>query len=609
MDAAMALNMSCAIVFVDVVNAFASLLRRIVFDFDGGDEAWLHQLRATGFSDADITAIYDSIRLYDWRVHFDDSATGGSAKSQFMSFRLAEQVYSHSWVSQEYLNHVIRVTSGSSAGYPLADLVYSLAMARVLTCLRSTLANAELQSSIRVGNLDMVARDASYVDDMAQPVLSSAPTLSHKVEQTVIKIFEVYSTFHLGVNFRPGKTECIINLVGMGSRGARVKLLSDGSRVPLPTIGADVYLNVVESYKHVGTQCSVSSDVKHEVTTRLSIMNTESRSLRKVLRKADSSITRKIYVLQAYIISKGLFQAGTWPALPPLQYKRLHTCILQLYRDITGQYMRNSHDIGNIFNNADLIFEYGLMCPMTMLRFFRMSLFARLVRKQPPHLLALVRELALKPKTWASSVLDDLRWLNNGSFWGHARVSSFDALYRLVADSPKAFARNVKSYCKRPFANMAAEVPEKRSLLHLGSQLACHYCGHSCHSLQQLNLHMFKAHQVRNLMRLYVRGTHCEVCLKEFHSRERALNHVRYRSAACRANLLFRGPVLSDDEASTLEGHERERNVALARAGKRRHHASTPAVQLQGPLLPILLLGDGLGNHHPLGIGHSYLPS
>jgi hypothetical protein len=119
---------------------------------------------------------------------------------------------------------------------------------------------------------------------------------------------------------------------------------------------------------------------------------------------------------------------------------------------------------------------------------------------------------------------------------------------------------------------------------------------------------MFKAHGSRNPLCVYVSSTHCCVCLKEFHTRERALNHVRYRSATCRANLLLRGPVITVDEANALDESMRVHNRALSKEGKRRHTASKPAVQLCGPLLPIVTSGEVRGHYHPLGRGHSYLP-
>ena len=43
-------------------SAFATLLRRIVFDIDQGDEHWLNSLAQAGFTQEDITHIYDFVK-------------------------------------------------------------------------------------------------------------------------------------------------------------------------------------------------------------------------------------------------------------------------------------------------------------------------------------------------------------------------------------------------------------------------------------------------------------------------------------------------------------------------------------------------------------------
>jgi hypothetical protein len=65
-DAAACQRTSCSIIFLDVVAAFAQMLRRIVFNVDAGDEAWLASLAAAGFGEEDIEAIYNNICDSDW---------------------------------------------------------------------------------------------------------------------------------------------------------------------------------------------------------------------------------------------------------------------------------------------------------------------------------------------------------------------------------------------------------------------------------------------------------------------------------------------------------------------------------------------------------------
>ena len=47
-----------------------------------------------------------------------------------LAFNLAQQWYTNTWTSQEFVPNVTNTTAGSAAGTPLADLIYSLAVSR-----------------------------------------------------------------------------------------------------------------------------------------------------------------------------------------------------------------------------------------------------------------------------------------------------------------------------------------------------------------------------------------------------------------------------------------------------------------------------------------------
>ena len=56
-------------------------------------------------------------------------------------------------------------------------------------------------------------------------------------------------------------------------------------------------------------------------------------------------------------------------------------------------------------------------------------------------------------------------------------------------------------------------------------------CTFEADTSQKLAVHMFKVHQVKSIWKNYLGDhVHCPICLKHFHTRERVLNHVRYRS-------------------------------------------------------------------------------
>ena len=66
-EACLSRAVSCSVLFLDVIAAFAQMLRRIVFDCEAGDEAWYKQLSLAGFSDSDIQSIIEYISAYRLR--------------------------------------------------------------------------------------------------------------------------------------------------------------------------------------------------------------------------------------------------------------------------------------------------------------------------------------------------------------------------------------------------------------------------------------------------------------------------------------------------------------------------------------------------------------
>ena len=129
-------------------------------------------------------------------------------------------------------------------------------------------------------------------------------------------------------------------------------------------------------------------------------MRGDSRALcKKMLKVHGIPINKKVNVIQTFILTRGTFQCGTWPALSDVQYKRFHGSILKLYRDATGNSFKlksqdddGAFDVSSMFNDDEVIYRYGFMCPKTMLRLARLSLFVRIIMNPPPSFsLTLVR--------------------------------------------------------------------------------------------------------------------------------------------------------------------------------------------------------------------------
>ena len=120
-----------------------------------------------------------------------------------------------------------------------------------------------------------------------------------------------------------------------------------------------------------------------------------------------------------------------------------------------------------------------------------------------------------------------------------------------------------------------------------------------------MSLHLYKAHRIKNVVRRYIGSeVHCIVCLKQFWTRERLVNHVRFRSCVCRDWHMKHPPKYTCDEAHAFDRACAEQNRALQAINARRHVVMTPCVQLEGPLLPSVI--EHHSRHHPQARGHNY---
>ena len=414
------------------------------------------------------------------------------------------------------------------------------------------------------------------------------------------------------LDFKPNKSETIVGFFGPGFTVAKQTLAANDNLIPI-NASEDRHLRVVRGYQHVGTSTSISHNMCEEVTKRCGMMKSESvRLCKAVLRISSVPIPKKIKVVQTYVLSKGTFQCGTWPTLPDVQYKRFHSCILGIYRSATGNYYKSSRegheicDVASMFNDDDIIYQYGFMCPRTILRLSRLSLFMRILMKTPPFLLQLSASQSRFRKGWASSLMADFQWLSYFEQFSECCGWNFQQWHSHLKAEPKSMAKLIKTVCKSPFANVCAQWAVSPVLQVFSQPIVCTICSKVSKSLQAHTVHSFRVHGIRSKLRRYVPHTHCLICLREFWTRERCLNHIRYRSQVCRLNSVLRGPILNDVETEALDQEWLTHNRQLHASGRRRHAVDRPSIILQGPLLPIVLMEGQASAHHSLGVGHRH---
>jgi hypothetical protein len=122
---------------------------------------------------------------------------------------LLGEMYSETWNSTEGLDGVVSFDSGSMAGTALADLIFAVAMSKVLRVFHDRMLDAGLvptvpcsvPQSIFGGSTPTAAdfqfQEVSFVDDVAVPLLAPAASLIESVSSAAFIAREVFATFGL----------------------------------------------------------------------------------------------------------------------------------------------------------------------------------------------------------------------------------------------------------------------------------------------------------------------------------------------------------------------------------------------------------------------------
>ena len=143
-------------------------------------------------------------------------------------------------------------------------------------------------------------------------------------------------------------------------------------------------------YKHMGTEFSLTHDLSQEVSTRAAVIRSGTRAIKSVLQSPGFPLVKKLSFVKAHLFSSGFFQCSTWGPLSPSLYGKIHSSVIQVYRVATRN-LFNPSVVNFMFSDADLICEYGLVSPMSIIRYSRISLFARVAGKSPSCLVDLLK--------------------------------------------------------------------------------------------------------------------------------------------------------------------------------------------------------------------------
>ena len=159
------------------------------------------------------------------------------------------------------------------------------------------------------------ASDVSYVDDGVVHFSATTPSKSLQVACDIADTtHNVLSARGLVANFSAGKSEFLIAFWGPGSAQARIDLF--GRQRGVITTKNGLQVQVVDTYKHVGTNLHSKCSLGPELAYRVACASTTRKEMRHILGSTIvSNIESQFPLADSLVVSQLLQNAGTWPEI------------------------------------------------------------------------------------------------------------------------------------------------------------------------------------------------------------------------------------------------------------------------------------------------------
>ena len=139
------------------------------------------------------------------------------------------------------------------------------------------------------------------------------------------------------------------------------------------------------------------------------------------------------------------------------------------------------------------------MSPMTLVRLARIQLFVRLCCKAPTELYNVVMHACKDSRSWAQTLLRDLRWLTQDPYFSDCVGYSIHQWRSFVESNPKRFKQRTNKFSRFRIANMVIDRPS--SPVRESEQFhTCCICHSPFPTFQCMCLHLFNCHGIKKCL-------------------------------------------------------------------------------------------------------------
>ena len=190
--------------------------------------------------------------------------------------------------------------------------------------------------------------DITYVDDECVCLdADSNDELLEKLPRTLDIMQKVFTSHFLELNWKPLKTECVLHLVGCGTKRAWTTIERSAEQRATAGPGAakhacrtpgGIECNIVPCYKHVGSMIDGTGGLECELHARIAAANRVYQPLAKKLMSAKYlNCKTKVQLFRSLVLSVLLYGCETWPEPTMSQGRRLEAFQMKCLRRLAGE--------------------------------------------------------------------------------------------------------------------------------------------------------------------------------------------------------------------------------------------------------------------------------
>ena len=549
---------STAILYLDVKSAYYRVIRQLASNLT--------------YSDEDIAKVMQHFDLEPEEMHHlmeeiqQRSAlrqAGGGVQDEL----LLEELLQNTWFTTSSQRHITESTAGTRPGDGLADVVFSFVFQRILAkvhhelqdILQGNAAGQQVEVDITTPpNCEMELApmvEVVWADDLAFGI--HADTASAVISQITVvarHLFQKCLQHGMRPNMARNKTEAMLYLQGPGSRQIKKELYNrDAPSLHIEEVPQEYSdLKLTGSYKHLGHRLQLGDSIMGEIKARTGQASSVFRKYRRqVFQNPRLPLSKRKYLFQSLVLSILRYNMGTWPRLTGKCWLYFQSRVMSLYRGLVRTTIKEP--VLRFWNNDRILSYLELPSPADLLHDSRLRYSLSLLKHGPQQLWCLL----VAEKEWLGLLRESLDWMQEQlagygpDRHGHPFAPNWNNWFReqpQVAKGwiSKALRHSTIQRCIRTqwfewhhvflteckTAGMQIEFPwtnTENNLLEKKTKIeACLMCQQLFKGKAPWSVHAFKKHDRINWRRKYISNGRCEVCMKDYHTPSRLLNHLNY---------------------------------------------------------------------------------